>query len=367
MTAIEPSTAARPNSAPRLRELDSLRGLASVWVMLYHFTSNFDKHLGGHSSAPAMSFPWGAHGVDLFFMISGFVITMTAERRPQLKEFAFARFARLYPAYWAAVLFCAGLGMATQLLSERTTDWRDVLVNLTMIQQLFGVADVNGAFWTLYVELLFYGVVAGCLVCGRLRWLQPALLALAVVHLVSQAGNFYDRVPGWWRIQQAVPLLGWASLFAFGRAIYELRHGRSPWLTATMALLVVQRGMLDGHRSVAMTVALAAIFWLATSGRLPWLNQPWLVWLGTISYSLYLVHGNLGYVILRAAKLAGWDVNLSIGLAIVAAVATAEVFTFFVERPTHDALRAWWKGRSRPEVPSPAATLEPALPSGEGA
>src|SRR3954471_184909 len=85
--------------AARIAELDALRGLAALGVALFHF-SLLDPAAGP-------GFAIGASGVDLFFIISGFVILMTLERTRDWKDFLVGRFSRLYPAYWACVTLAA--------------------------------------------------------------------------------------------------------------------------------------------------------------------------------------------------------------------------------------------------------------------
>ena len=81
----------------RLQELDALRGLAALVVVLFHYTSRYDV-VFGHNSAPLVSAPWGHFGVNLFFGISGFVIFMTLGRTQTPADFIVSRFSRLYPA-----------------------------------------------------------------------------------------------------------------------------------------------------------------------------------------------------------------------------------------------------------------------------
>jgi len=88
---------------PRLAQLDALRGVAALLVVGFHYTTRFDQ-LYGHAGEPLLSLPWGHYGVNLFFMISGFVIFMTLERTQRATDFVVSRFSRLYPAYWGALL-----------------------------------------------------------------------------------------------------------------------------------------------------------------------------------------------------------------------------------------------------------------------
>lgn len=89
-----------PNSRPdRLVEVDALRGVAALAVVLFHYTTRFTD-LFQPGVPPAVSFPGGHYGVNLFFIISGFVIFMTLEKTARPLDFVVSRFSRLFPAYW---------------------------------------------------------------------------------------------------------------------------------------------------------------------------------------------------------------------------------------------------------------------------
>ena len=84
----------------RLPALDSLRAIAALAVLSFHYTSGYERVVGPHIR-PVPNVEWGHFGVELFFVISGFVIAWTLERSSSLADFAFGRVARLYPAYLA--------------------------------------------------------------------------------------------------------------------------------------------------------------------------------------------------------------------------------------------------------------------------
>ena len=83
-------------------ELDALRGIAAFSVVLFHYTARYDS-IYGHSNRLLFKFNYGHLGVNLFFIISGFVIFMTLDRTKSVIDFVVARFSRLYPAYWTAL------------------------------------------------------------------------------------------------------------------------------------------------------------------------------------------------------------------------------------------------------------------------
>ncbi len=96
-------------SPPRRRfeELDVLRGVATVAVVVFHYSGQATRYFTGFP----FHFKLGEHGVQLFFGISGFVIFMTLEKTQRLRDFVVSRFSRLYPAYWTtlAILVAATL------------------------------------------------------------------------------------------------------------------------------------------------------------------------------------------------------------------------------------------------------------------
>ena len=85
------------NKSKRYSELDALRGITVLLVFMFHYVMVTEEHYDW--------FVWGTTGVDLFFIISGFVISLSIEHVSSAKEFIRNRFARLYPTYWFSVSF----------------------------------------------------------------------------------------------------------------------------------------------------------------------------------------------------------------------------------------------------------------------
>src|SRR4051794_500691 len=147
---------------PRLAALDALRFVAAAAVVLYHFTGRTSsvwgpeqgERLGGIGRWTG----YGSLGPALFFVISGFVILMTAWGRSTAHVVA-SRVGRLYPAYWVAVLTTGALLLFLWPEGKHVTP-HEVLVNLTMMQSAFGVDHVDGVYWTLWTELRFYLLLA---------------------------------------------------------------------------------------------------------------------------------------------------------------------------------------------------------------
>jgi peptidoglycan/LPS O-acetylase OafA/YrhL len=368
MAAIEAQSASAAGTASgfapgrRITGLDSLRGLAALSVLLGHYTAHYDR-LYGHGEGLAFRYPYAFLGVLLFFMISGFVILMTAERAAGALDFAWARFSRLYPAYWVAVAVTFTV-LASFPLPGRRTSPGEALVNLTMVHNLFGVRDVDGVYWTLQVELCFYAMVFGLLLAGGTRFVAPLLLGL--VCLATADELLLAGVKSAWLVRlRHLLLLEYAYAFLIGVTLYRSLARPRWWHAAVVVACLAWALQFAPRPHFYAAVGFTGLLLLTTRGLLKVLEARWLVFLGTISYPLYLTHQNIGYVVIRAGYRVGLHPNASVALAAAAAMAIAVAITFAVERPAMALLRkhrpAWLARRTTPaprqSLPNPAAAV----------
>ena len=336
-----------PQSArTRITELDVLRGIAALAVVGYHYMVAFPVIFQG---APEPRVPYGVFAVHLFFMISGFVIFMTLARTRTALDFAVSRFSRLYPVFWVAVLTTWTV-VSFAPLPGRTATFREVLVNFTMLAEPLHATYVDGVYWTLVVELAFYAIMLGFFVAGWLRRIERLVVPWLLLQIgVSVASAALEHpVP---KIVAVLFLLKYAHLFLAGILFYRIRfegptRARHALLVCCLATQFIVQGVWAG----AFAAVFFALFHALATGRLaPFAVRP-LVFLGTISYSLYLVHQNIGYVVIRA--LGGPRQPFAVATAIVVALALATVLTFAVEQPSLRLLRTLYK---RLRAPRPAA------------
>ena len=138
----------------RIFELDSIRGLSAIAVLTYHYFFRYNEIYGHPSIATSWSY-FGSYGVQLFFMVSGFVIYWSIGSIKRPLDFVISRFSRLYPVYWCAVVFTFTLVYYFGL-PGREVSFFQALVNLTMLQSYLKVPSVDGVYWTLAVEITFY-------------------------------------------------------------------------------------------------------------------------------------------------------------------------------------------------------------------
>ena len=338
----------------RVRELDVLRGLAAAAVVLFHYTVRYGA-LYGYPGPPTIRVPTGFYGVEVFFCISGFVIFMTLDRTRRPMDFVVSRVSRLWPAYIVAiaVTFAVVRGFG---LAGRETTFAQALVNLTMFQELLHVPDVDQVYWSLQVELIFYcwmllAYVSGML--GHIRALLCAGLLPPLFYLFwrRQFGHDPSYLAG------VLLLVTYIPYFTIGICAYNLRKGRgreSPWKDLLLMLAAVVVVTLCGGVRDGILAALAAVmFCLVAAGRLGGIARAPLVFLGTISYPLYLLHQNIGYVVIRESTRIGISTDVAILLAITVTIGLAAALTWSVEKPARAWLRdVYARYRSR-EVAAP--------------
>jgi peptidoglycan/LPS O-acetylase OafA/YrhL len=329
--------------AQRTRELDAVRGIAAMMVVLFHYTVRYGA-LWGDPSAPLHA-TFGYLGVQVFFGVSGFVILMTLERCRTASDFVIARASRLFPAYWVAVLATFAVLLAFPL-PDRAISWRQGLVNLTMLQGFLNVPHVDGVYWSLEVELVFYAWMLAIFAAGWMRharalmalWLTMSIATLLAALLLHHA------VP---TLASRYLLVDYSAFFSIGAAAYlDFRARRiAPSTWCLFALAAAAAWLGGGLPGLAIAATMVLLFSLLVWRKAGLLDSPVLVFMGTISYPLYLLHQNIGYVILRNLRAQGVDYGWALVLACVVALAAATALTFGVERPAQRRLRAWRESR----------------------
>lgn len=327
----------------RLLEVDALRGVAALAVVLFHHTTRYEQ-LYGTAAGPSFTVPHGHLGVNLFFVISGYVIFMTLERTRRAHDFVVSRFSRLFPAYWAALWITFAVTTTFGLPGKEVT-LPQALANMLMFHGILRVPHVDGVYWTLEVELLFYLGMLALFVGGRLRQVHlflGGLLALRVAYWVL-AQSFNIELS--WTLSRLL-ILKYIPWFTLGICVYQLIHHRKAAGTAPLwsaAAALVSLWLVDGLIIAALALLLAALVAAAAGGRLPWLRHPVLVFFGAISYPLYLLHENIGWIVIRELRADGWSADLTVVAAVGVSILLAWALTRSVERP---AMR-WIRGRYR--------------------
>ena len=383
MTATLP-TSAPGRTTPRLDWLDALRGYAALVVVLFHLSPvviGADRHM-----AVFRVIDFGKYGVLLFFLVSGYVIPMSLERHGSLRRFWIGRLFRIYPAYLTAVAVLIAC-TATVPAVLRTETVSSVLGHVTMLSDPLGLRGALRPFWTLSYEMVFYLVVSGLfawrlhrhsalfatLLAGAAVFAGPHLpdgllsptfasrRVTAVVLLVAVAGCLAAWLTGRGVRAAGLAGIGFLLLIAVnahpadgstvassrqglallavmvaGTVVYRAQHGALSQVPAALALAAVAAATGIAAVSWATTAAVAATFAAAYALRSRTVPTV-LVRLGTISYSLYVLHV---VVIIVAGRLVPHladrpaPLRLAVAAAVlVSAVAAAALSYRLVERP----------------------------------
>jgi len=307
--------------------------------MLFHYTVRAPEVLPSVVTV-GMEVPFGEYGVQLFFAISGFVIFMTLEHTRSTADFAFARFSRLFPAYWAAILLTTGaiyvLGAPSLMQSGSV-----IAANFTMLQDFAYLPSVDGVYWSLTVELAFYLCMWALWRIGALGRIEAILCGWIALRFV------WLWTPDLPWLGAKILLLQYIPFFAIGIAAYRVRTGFRRWRDQVPVLLAggIAVATIDGTEIALVYGGTIAIFAALCAGRIGFLDRPVLIWLGALSYPLYLVHQNIGYAIIAKLESMGAATWLAALAAIVAALGIAHLVHTLIETPAHRALRGYWKGR----------------------
>jgi peptidoglycan/LPS O-acetylase OafA/YrhL len=308
------------NTRPRFPELDLLRFLAACAVMLFHYTYRGPRIHAWPASFPILGhiFKYGYLGVDVFFILSGFVILLTAYEKDAV-AFTIARMIRLYPAYWVCVTLTTLAIIASGNVSH-TVMPKQYFANLTMAHSYFGVKDVSGVYWTLAVELKFYFLIFVILLmkqAHRVAYLLGVWLIASVLLSVVSLG-----LPG--GVLRFFLFPESSSYFIAGAMFFLIyRDGPSLYklcvifgcflLSAGYIINVLPAGNGDTTTiNAPVLLSLLAAFYLifvgitfkqrsGTSNRSSGSLNLFYV-LGMITYPLYLIHQDIGYMLLRSAS-----------------------------------------------------------------
>ena len=316
--AAVPAARPGPVRGGRIAVIDGLRLVAALMVVGYHYVA-YDRGTspwgagGTAATFPQLHLPasYGWLGVELFFVISGFVICMSAWGRTPGAFFR-SRVVRLFPAYLAAVLLTFAV-VSLWPVVRGPVGVSDALLNLTMLQEPLGVRSVDPVYWTLWAEARFYLLFAVVVWRGLtyrrvlifcVGWLIGAVLAveadLPLLTTIVQPQYAPCFVAG----------IGFFLLHRFGPHL-------ATWGLVAVSFLLAQHHVVDAVRRVSTEilrrplpvapalVVVTGIFAMMAAvalGRLSAIRWRWLTVAGALTYPLYLLHQYIGWTLIAALR-----------------------------------------------------------------
>ena len=316
----------------RILELDVLRGLAVIGVILFHYLTKYNEEY--QSTGARFSFEYGHFGVELFFLISGFVIFMTVDKVKNAKGFIWLRFSRLFPVYWSGIILTTVFVLLFGLVG-REVSWKSILFNFTMLQELFNIPHVDGAYWSLLPELMFYFLMAIVLFFKKKAYIN----SISVVWLIAMVINTLTELPI--SIVQILNLK-YGMLFVAGIQFYLIKEKElnKKKLSQSIVLIVFSiltyAVVIKDIVSFSIVFSFYILFFLLVYNYLKFLKIRWLIFIGSISYPLYIVHQNIGYILMNELNL---PFLIEFTLAILLSIVMAIFIHYGIEKPTLKFLR----------------------------
>jgi len=294
----------------RISYLDGHRGIAILLVILFHAYSRWTEivpYQADYADFPL--FKYGYLGVQLFFLISGFVILMTLEKCTNIREFIFQRWLRLFPA----MLVCSIILFITSgYFFERPNGLptaKDLLPGLTFVEpyvwgKLTGVPfnNLENAFWSLYVEFKFYVIAAFLYFLIGSRYLVITLFTCFIAwFLTAQLNEYTDNrlISYLWSIFNLLGFkyFGW---FSAGSAFYMFtKDDNKSWYQFGLSICIINSAIIafnDNSKAVFVAIMIISLFFaisLVSSKLQALISNKFMLFLGYISYPLYLLHENM--------------------------------------------------------------------------
>ena len=392
-----------------IKALSGLRIIAAVWVVLFHFRPLLEQSAPGFRSALAPVLNCGAQGVDLFFMLSGFVLTWNYIDRMgdsfsirATLHFLWLRLARVWPVYLVTLHLAALWIIFTLYVGHQPSQVADQLTAVSYVRQLlltqlwfqpfFDGTSWDGPAWSISAEWLAY-LLFGLLVLVIFRVARATrvrgLLWLAVIAslpptlLMVATGHFYT--PWSWLPRIVMQFTAGALACAAVRKLQlsdRARH-RVGYLSAVLlAAIVAILYFLDAHPIAKISDSSAfvdvlfvpLVVTLAVGlGTLPWLlSTRVMVYCGYISFSLYMVHElvhtawNWAVVQFEIVLVPSWLAKLVVAGVVTAAFLGAVLLYHFVEEPARRWMRRMVDGRGSQADTADAADDAPAAEPAHG-
>lgn len=311
-----------------LPSLDLLRGFASLAVCVFHLTNG--EHYLPENHVLRMIGSHGWLGVEMFFVISGFVIPYALRQNqytlPKIGHFLGKRVLRLEPSYLATIMLVIVLNYLSTLSPYYRghpfeLDWLNVLSHLGYLNVFTEQPWLNPVFWTLAIEFQYYLWIALCFPC--------------LVH--PQRRIRYSILIGWLLLGVILPeprfMFHYSPLFILGILIFQYQAKLiRPYelLASASVILLCAMWQLGAAQAWVATIAALGIVFLNV-------DTPYVTFFGNISYSLYLIHVPVGGRIVNLSKVFFQSPLQHSAMflgALTLSIFSAWVFYKLIERPS---------------------------------
>ena len=328
----------------RLYEIDILRFIAALMVVLFHYT--IDTSIRHHTTLISSNFLnflflHGKFGVSLFFLISGFVILMSVQPDNPAK-FIKARIVRLYPAF---IPICILTFIIAKTFEEGyNVSIRDFLINVSLVGLFatwYKIQLVTGTYWTLIVEMQFYFLILILIIFKKVHHIRIFLMAWLTLSILTYFGELYFNFHTIFNKIRILFLTEHSYYFIAGCYFYLIKYKRKsydlimPILCLMMKLLWIINSphTTFTFSSIGIVTSVFIIFYVITLKDLVFTKYAkFYVILGNLTYPLYLLHELIGDIII-SFLLPYFNKTLLFIFMILLMLGLAYLFNRFIEKP----------------------------------
>lgn len=345
LTTTEPPAAswrAKAGTSTKLNNIAELRLLFALCVVVAHTIQ-----LGGFNEYDIWRRILSSEvAVQAFFVLSGFLVMGSYVRSPDVADFWYRRWLRIYPGYAVAVLFFLALCLFQAVAKGNSVSRSEVLrylwANLSLLNflqpSIDGVfktsayRDINGALWTIKLEVMFYALVPLFSACAR-RWsLRRTALVLMLVGVVWRPLLALLQQQMGWRLHPSLAhqLPGQLHFFALGMLLFDVSRQPARALgNALVALVGVALAWALGESRLALQMLLLLVF-IHVITQLPQAHTP----LGKtdLSYGVYLAHFPIVQLLVGSAAW-HWGAGPFLGLVLLFTSTYALLSWRWIEQP----------------------------------
>ena len=313
------------------------RGIAALLVMFHHYTERYDSVVGHLGNWPVQSLYGGQFGVCMFFIFTGMFLMPSLIKSENYAKYLIKRANRLYPYYIPCVIITYVCMVSTpphHPLSSRVSSFGDFVVNLTMFQSYLGYNHVDGAYWTLAVQLIVYILMGGLFFILKKNikhFISTVILWFGLDVLLSLYSIQGEVVPC-----QSLLIMTVIHLFVQGLLIWfiTVEKNRKERILA-LSILVISPLYSLFNFSMYYTIfnfcLISIIYWVSVK-KWDYNKSNIFTFLGSISFPMYLLHQNIGFLIIRYMETIGLTQEIFIFIPILIIILLSWGVTFFVEQ-----------------------------------
>lgn len=299
----------------RIYQLDLFRFFAALSVVLFHYLFRgwaADDMSELHFDEIGEYFKYGYLGVHFFFMISGFVILLSIKHN-SISKFIVSRISRLYPIYWFCVILTF-LVIEFNGSPRYSAEFDQFMLNLTMFQNYFGVDSIDGVYWSLFIEMKFYIFVVGTYLLLNKKnvftidKLLSVWLILTFLNIPLKDVFIFKAFDYFFILEHSSYFIAGILFYQIYKTKVDVRYFMFLLISFGVSLYYAFQNIenLEGkYKAVSFSnwdiglilFAFYFLMYLLATKKLNWLNSPKLSQFGLITYPLYLIHQNIGFIV----------------------------------------------------------------------